>query len=178
MMKNDLFQELRKHQPLKVEQIKTWLDEYENYFNFLINESTCHIWRKFTNNKSKSLLLASFCQDRKEDCKAIEVYYKLHKELEAYNKQNLVLKALVEYEQIKNNYDDVYNWVEKYKGFSGFYGLEIRTEIKNELGQNITFQLDETEFETALKFNEVVLDIYCSQEYQIRDELNKTNNKN
>ncbi|OYQ49644.1 hypothetical protein CHU92_00310 [Flavobacterium cyanobacteriorum] len=174
-MTTKLINELQKHQPLKVEQIKTWLVENENYFNFLINESSCHIWRKFSNNKSKCLLLASLCSDRKEDCKAIEVYYKLHKELETYNKQNLVKDVLAEYEQIKDSFDDVYNWVEKYQGFSGFYGLEIRTEIKNELGQNITFQLDETEFETALKFNDVVLDIYCTEEYQIRDELNKTN---
>ncbi|MFK7113116.1 hypothetical protein V3468_01550 [Flavobacterium oreochromis] len=177
-MKNDLFQELQKHQPLKVEHIKTWLVENENYFNFLINESSCHIWRKFSNDKSKSLMLASICSDRKEDCKAIELYYKFQKELEAYNKQNLVKDVLAKYEQIKDNFDDVYNWVEKYQGFSGFYGLEIRTEIKNELGQNITFLLDETEFETALKFNDVVLDIYCTKEYQIRDELNKTSNKN
>ena len=102
------------------------------------------------------------------------MYYNLYRIIQAYNKQILVKDVLAEYKQIKNNHDAVYNWVEKYFGINDFLGLEISTEIKNELGQNITFVLDKIEFETALKFDEVVLDIYCSEEYQIRFELNKT----
>lgn len=173
-----LLQELQKHQPLKVEQIKTWLAENENYFYFLINDISCNIWRNWSKDKSKGIISYIHCSDRTEDCKAIEMYYKMHKIIQAYNKQSLVKDILAEYEQIKNNHDAIYNWVEKFFGINDFLGIEISTEIKNELGQNITFQLDETEFETALKFDEIVLDIYCTKEYQIRDELNKTNNKN
>ncbi|CAM4405116.1 hypothetical protein [Flavobacterium terrigena] len=176
-MDYELMQELQNYKPLKVKSIKTWLVKNETHFNFLINETSCNIWRKWLKNKSK-ILPPFLCSDRTEDCRLIEVYYNMFRLIEAYKKQDYVTEVLAEYEQIKNNHDAVYNWVEKYFGINDFIGLEINTKIKNESGEEITFQLDTKEFETALKFDDVVFEIYCSKEYQLRDELNKNSNKN
>lgn len=176
-MDNKLIQELQRCQPLKVENINTWLVENEIYFNFLINETSCNVWSKWLKDKSK-ILPPFFCSNRTEDCRLIEVYYNLYRVIVAYQKQDYVIEVLAEYEKIKNNYDAVYNWVEKHFGINDFLGLVINTKIKNESGEEMIFHLDTKEFETALKFDDVVFEIYCSKEYQLRDELHKNSNKN
>lgn len=68
--------QLLPNQILEVNYIKTWLFENQNYFHFLVNESSCRKWSKWIEDKTIHIY-PCVCTTREQNCVFIETYYKL-----------------------------------------------------------------------------------------------------
>jgi hypothetical protein len=152
---------------LKIEKIKSWLLEYESYFKFLINETTCRKWSKWLKDKPIHLFPCA-CHTREGFCVFIETYYELEKIIDLYHRQDKIAEVLKGFDQIKNNPDLEFEWVEKYSGIANFYDGKL--QIKGEEGKSIKFEFDKDEFYTAILFQDIKMEIYCSEGYQIRSK--------
>ncbi len=62
---------------LNIGHIITWLGEHENYYKFLISESSCRKWSKWIEYNEKPF--PCVCPVREKDCVFIELYYELSK---------------------------------------------------------------------------------------------------
>ena len=152
---------------LKVEHIISWLAEYENYFKFLVGETSCRKWSKWLEDKSTHVY-PCVCELREESCVFIETYYELEKIIDLYYRQEKIAEVLKEFDQIKNNPDLEFEWVEKYVDIADFF--EGKLQIREEDQKLISFEFDEDEFYTAILFEDIVKEIYISDDYQIRSQ--------
>lgn len=152
---------------LKISTIKNWLEEYENYFKFLIGETSCRKWSKWLEDKSIHIF-PCVCKLREESCVFIETYYELEKIMDLYHRQEKIAEVLKEFDQIKNNPDLEFEWVEKYADIADFFNGKL--QIRREDDKLINFEFDEDEFYTAILFEDIVKEIYITDEYQIRSE--------
>ena len=152
---------------LKVQHIKSWLFEYENYFKFLIGETGCRKWSKWLEDKSTHIF-PCVCKIREESCVFIETYYELEKIMDLYHRQEKIAEVLKEFDQIKNNPDLEFEWVEKYVDIADFFNGKL--QIRREDDKLINFEFDEDEFYTAILFEDIVKEIYITDEYQIRSQ--------
>lgn len=150
---------------LKIEKIEVWLLEYESYFKFLINETTCRKWSKWLKDKSIHLF-PCFCHTREGFCVFIETYYKLEKIVDLYHRQDKIAEVLKEFDRIKNNPDLEFEWVEKYCYIANSFDGKL--QITGEADKSINFEFDEDEFYTAILFQDIKMEIYCSEEYRRR----------
>ncbi len=152
---------------LKISAIQDWLEEYENYFKFLIGETSCRKWSKWLEDKSTHIF-PCICKLREASCVFIETYYELQKIIDLYYRQEKIAEVLKEFDQIKNNPDLEFEWVEKYAEIADFFNGKL--EIKGEDEKLISFEFDEDEFYTAILFEDIVMEIYITDEYQIRSQ--------
>lgn len=151
-----LLKKLQKHQPLKVEQIKTWLAENENYFYFLINESNCRKWSKWVEDKSIHILPCC-CPIREEECIFIETFYKLGKIVELHQKEKYFNLLVTEYKLIKDNKIAVLDWFKMHQNVASELVFETNIYVMLELEpyKALKIKLDENEFKYIIEFQKI-----------------------
>ena len=165
MKNNNYLKELQNNQPLKVEYLKTWLTENENYFYFLINESNCGKWSKWVKDKS-ILLFPCCCPIREQDCIFIETYYTLEKIVELHNKEDYFKAIIQDYKIIENSTEQVLEWYKKYQNLSYkiAYSTEISIKLELEPYITVTLKIVEDEFENVMEFKRIIHKIYLEQD--------------
>lgn len=171
-MKNDLFQQLPSNQNLEIEQITTWLDEYENYFYFLINETNCRKWSRWLEDKT-SHVLPCCCPKREEDCIFVELYYELNKLIQLHKKEAYFKNLVDEFNQLKNDKISVIDWVIKARNdykpdlknlYPDSYSLCASTRISDNSDESAPYRVYNVkikieEFKYALKIKEIFEEI-------------------
>lgn len=156
MIKNDLFQELLYNQPLKVEQIKTWLVENENYFNFLISQSNCNKWSIWLEDKSTHIY-PCICSNREQDCIFIETYYQLDRVIQLHQKKEYFKILVQEYKQISSYKIAFSEWFNKNKKLASELAFDTEISIMLELEpyQTSKIKLNENEFKNIIEFQNI-----------------------
>lgn len=152
---------------LSIKIIQDWLEEYENYLKFLIGETSCRKWSKWLEDKSTHVFPCA-CKLREESCIFIETYYELEKIIDLFDRQGKIAEILREFDQIKNNPDLEFEWVEKYVDIADFFNCKL--QIRGEDEKLISFEFDEDEFYTAILFEDIVKEIYITDDYQKRSQ--------
>lgn len=79
-----------------------------------------------------------------------------------------IAEVLKGFDRIKNNPDLEFEWVEKYCYIANLFNGKL--QITGEAGKSINFEFDKDEFYTAILFEDIKMEIYCSEEYQIRSK--------
>jgi hypothetical protein len=152
---------------VKVERIKSWLLEYDNYLKFQVSESSCG-WTKWLQDRTTETL-PCHCKDREEACVFIETYNKLEIIVKLYERQDYIAEVLKKFDQIKNNPDLEFEWVEEYAEIADFFKGKL--QIKNVNNTFIVFEFDKDDFYTAILFEDIVMEVGCTEEYQTRSEM-------
>lgn len=155
-MVNKKLLELLKYQPIKVEYIKTWLAENENYFYFLINESNCRKWSKWVEDKSTHILPCC-CPIREEECIFIETYYKLGKIVELHQKEEYFNLLVTEYKLIRDNKIAVLDWFKIHQNVASELVFETNISVMLELEpyKPLKIKLNENEFKYIIEFQKI-----------------------
>lgn len=166
-MTNKLFKELLNNQPLKVEQIKTWLVENENYVNFLINESKCGKWSKWVNKSIRALPCC--CPIREEGCIFIETYYELLKAFQWYQKDDSFKFFVQDYKEIEGNKEAELDWYYKHKDIDSklLFNQVISIYLESEPYKTMKIQLDKNEFENIIEFRKIISKINLEEEMRL-----------
>lgn len=171
MIQNKI-QELPSNQNLEIEQITTWLDEYENYFYFLINETNCRKWSRWQDDKT-SHILPCCCPKREEDCIFIELYYELNKLIQLHKKEAYFKNLVDELNQLKNDKTSVIDWVIKARNvyktdlkylYPDSYSFCASTRISDNSDESSPYQvyhvkIKREEFKYALEIKEIFEEI-------------------
>lgn len=171
MIQNKI-QELPSNQNLEIEQITTWLDEYENYFYFLINETNCRKWSRWLEDKA-SHVLPCCCPKREEDCIFIELYYELNKLIQLNKKETYFKNLVDELNQLKNDKTSVIDWVIKARNvyktdlkylYPDSYSFCASTRISDNSDESSPYQvyhvkIKREEFKYALEIKEIFEEI-------------------
>ena len=169
---SNIIQELPSNQNLEIVQITTWLDEYENYFYFLISESNCRKWSKWLEDKTLHTLPCC-CPKREEDCIFIELYYELNKLIQLHKKEAYFKNLVDELNQLKNDKTSVIDWVRKarnyYKAdlknlYPDSYSLCASTRISDNSDESAPYRVYNVkikieEFKYALEIKEIFEEI-------------------
>jgi hypothetical protein len=88
--------------------------------------------------------------------------------MDLHRRQDEIAEVLKGFDRIKNNPDLEFEWVEKYSQIADFFDGKL--QIRGEDGKLINFEFDKDEFYTAILFEDIKMEIYCSEEYQIRSK--------
>lgn len=156
--------ELQKHQPLKAEQIKTWLVENENYFNFLISQSSCNKWSIWLEDKSTHMY-PCVCSNREQNCIFIETYYQLDRVIQLNQKEEYFKILIQEYQQISSDKIALSEWFNKYKKLASelAYDTEISIMLELEPYKTSKITLNENEFKNIIEFQNIFNELEHNQ---------------
>lgn len=159
-----LQQELQKYQPLKAEKIKHWLVENENYFNFLINESSCNKWSKWLEDKSTHIY-PCVCSKRQQDCIFIETYYQLDRVIQLHQKEEYFKILVQEYKQIASDNVATPEWFKKHKKLVSETAFDTEISIMLEIEPYTTskIKLNENEFKNIIEFQNIFNELEYNQ---------------
>lgn len=163
-MVNKQLLELQDNHPLKVEQIKIWLAENENYFYFLINESDCRKWSKWLEDKTIHILPCC-CPIREQDCIFIETYYKLLEIVELHSKEEYFKAIIQDYRLIADSKEQVSAWTKKHKHINSeiAFDTEISIKLEFEPYKTLKIQLDENEYKHITELQNIFNNIEYNQ---------------
>lgn len=167
----NIIQELPSNQFVEIEQVTTWLDKYENYVNFLINESKCGKWSKWVEKSIRELPCC--CPKREENCIFIELYYELNKLIQLHKKEAYFKNLVDELNQLKNDKTSVIDWVRKarndYKAdlknlYPDSYSLCASTRISDNSDESVPYRVYNVkikleEFKYAIEIKEIFEEI-------------------
>lgn len=159
-----LQQELQKYQPLKAKKIKHWLVENENYFNFLINESSCNKWSKWHEDKSTHFY-PCVCSKREQDCIFIETYYQLDRVIQLHQKEEYFKILVQEYKQIASDNVATSKWFKTQKKLASkiAFDTEISIMLEIEPYRTSKIKLNEREFKNIIEFQNIINELEYNQ---------------
>lgn len=155
-------EDLQLQHPLFIELIKFWLSENENYFYFLINESSCRKWNKWVEDKTIHIFPCC-CPSREQDCIFIETYYKLVNIVKLHKNEDYFKVILQEYRIVANNKEQVLKWYKRYQKivFELTFETEIDIRLNSEPYKNIILKIDANDFQNILDLQ----NIFYNSEY-------------
>lgn len=164
VLMNKQIVELQKNQPHKVEFIKNWLSENQNYFYLLLNENNCRKWSKWLEDKSTHIY-PCVCPIRNQDCIFIETYYKLAEVMLLYQKEEYFKLLVKEYNELANNKNDILEWHNKHKNVASelHFDFEISIMIQLEPFVSSKIKLDENEFKNIIEFQNIFNELEYNQ---------------
>lgn len=156
--------ELQKHQPLKAEQIKTWLVENENYFNFLISQSSCNKWSIWLEDKSTHMY-PCVCSNREQNCIFIETYYQLDRVIQLNQKEEYFKILIQEYQQISSDNVATSEWLKTHKKLASEIAFDTEISIMLELEPYKTSKiiLNENEFKNIIELQNIFNELEYKQ---------------
>ena len=148
--------QLPTNQTLEVNSIKTWLADNQNYFHFLINESSCRKWSKWVEDKSTHIY-PCVCPIREQECIFIEAYYELEKVIELHKRENYFKQLVSEYNLIKNDAGALRKWIAKYQKIDEelFFKPIIEIKIQSNPSRSLMIKLRKEDFKSLIEFQKI-----------------------
>lgn len=144
---------------IKIYEIQNLLNQQEDIFNFLVQESDCRKWSKWKEDESIHIY-PCVCSIREHNCIIIETYYELKRVLEQYKKEAYFKEIVSEFKSIRNDKEAVAKWVIKYEdiGSKLFFALEVVVRLEFE---TLRVKLNKNEFKHTLEFQKYFQMFYC-----------------